>query len=65
MKTGMQCAGINQVGHAQLLDITQALKVWMLDIRSNISSVGILIKPYTGSFIIFFLFNAAFISAKM
>jgi len=29
MKTGVQCSGIYQVGHAQLFNITQPLKVWM------------------------------------
>ncbi len=29
MKTGMQSAGIYEMRHAQLFDITQALKVWM------------------------------------
>jgi hypothetical protein len=33
--------------------------------RSNISSVGILINPYTGSFIIFFLFNVLITFVKV
>ena len=30
METGMKGAGVNKVGHAQLFDITQALKIRVL-----------------------------------
>ena len=30
MKTGMQRAGINQVRHAQLFNVSQPLKIWVL-----------------------------------
>ena len=35
MKTGMQSAGINQVRHAQLFDVTQPLEIRMLDKIEN------------------------------
>ena len=30
VKTGMQRAGVNQVCHAQLFDVSQPLKIWVL-----------------------------------
>ena len=30
METGMQSAGVNQMGHPQLFNVAQALKVWVI-----------------------------------